>query len=89
MGWARWKIAKVTPEIKASPDLLLTHGFQKKEQFHYFTPSAMEATHRRAPYEGIRGQLGELCRVACLTIPSGCDSGRRGSNVKHAQGHLH
>ena len=27
-----WKIAKVTPEIKANPDLLLTHGFQKKER---------------------------------------------------------
>jgi len=26
-----WKIAKVTPEIKANPDLLLTHGFEKKE----------------------------------------------------------
>ena len=26
-----WRIAKVTPEIKANPDLLLTHGFQKKE----------------------------------------------------------
>jgi hypothetical protein len=28
-----WKIAKVTPEIKANPDLLLTQGFQKKERF--------------------------------------------------------
>ena len=27
-----WKIAKVTPEIKANPDPLLTHGFQKKER---------------------------------------------------------
>ena len=87
-GMARWKIAKVTPEIKASPDLFMTHGFQKKEQLHYFTP-AMEASHHRASYEGIRGQLGELCRVACLTILSGCGSGRRGSNVKHAQGYLH
>ena len=26
-----WEIAKVTPEIKANPDLLLTHGFQKNE----------------------------------------------------------
>ncbi len=26
-----WKIAKVTPEIKANPDLLLTQGFQKME----------------------------------------------------------
>jgi hypothetical protein len=26
-----WKIAKVTPEIKANPDLLLTHGFEEKE----------------------------------------------------------
>jgi len=26
-----WKIAKVTPEIKANPDLLLIHGFEKKE----------------------------------------------------------
>ena len=25
-----WKIAKVTPEIRANPDLLLTHGFQKE-----------------------------------------------------------
>jgi hypothetical protein len=28
-----WKIAKVTPEIKANPDLLLTHGFRKKERY--------------------------------------------------------
>ncbi len=29
-----WKIAKVTPEIKANPDLLVTyHGFQKKEHY--------------------------------------------------------
>jgi len=27
---SRWKIAKVTPEIRANPDLLLTHGFQKE-----------------------------------------------------------
>jgi hypothetical protein len=26
-----WKIAKVTPEIKANRDLLLNDGFQKKE----------------------------------------------------------
>ena len=26
-----WKIAKVPPEIKANPDLLLSHGFQKQE----------------------------------------------------------
>jgi hypothetical protein len=26
-----WKIAKVRPEITADPDLLLTHGFEKKE----------------------------------------------------------
>ncbi|MGA2885945.1 MAG: hypothetical protein ABSE80_12455 [Halobacteriota archaeon] len=25
-----WKIAKVTPEITANPDLLLTQGFQKR-----------------------------------------------------------
>jgi hypothetical protein len=38
--WARqaiskssWKLAKVTPEIKANPDLLLTQGFQKKERY--------------------------------------------------------
>ena len=28
-----WKIAKVTHEIKANPDLLLTRGFQKKERY--------------------------------------------------------
>jgi hypothetical protein len=28
-----WKIAKVTPEIMASPDLLLTQGFQKKDRY--------------------------------------------------------
>ena len=32
-----WKIAKVTPEIKANPDLLLTHGFQKKGAIPHFT----------------------------------------------------
>jgi len=26
-----WKLAKVTPDIKANPDLLLTHGFEKQE----------------------------------------------------------
>jgi hypothetical protein len=26
-----WKIAKVPPEIRANPDLLLTHGFQKEQ----------------------------------------------------------
>ena len=26
-----WKNAKVKPEIRANPDLLLNHGFQKKE----------------------------------------------------------
>jgi hypothetical protein len=26
-----WKVAKLTPAITANPDLLLTHGFQKKE----------------------------------------------------------
>ena len=88
MGWARWKMAKVTPEIKASPDLLLTHGFQKKEQLHYFTKRWKPLTIGHLTKES-GGQLGELCRVACLTILSGCDSGRRGSNVKHAQGHLH
>jgi len=25
-----WKIAKVMPDIKANPDLLLTHGFHKE-----------------------------------------------------------
>ena len=36
-GWSKqvtskspWEIAKVTPEIKANPDLLLTQGFQKR-----------------------------------------------------------
>ncbi len=29
-----WKVAKVAPEIKANPDLLVTdHGFQKKEHY--------------------------------------------------------
>ena len=28
-----WKIAKVTPAIKANPDLLLTQGFQKMERY--------------------------------------------------------
>jgi len=28
---SRWKIAKLTLEIKANPDLLLSHGFRKKE----------------------------------------------------------
>lgn len=26
-----WKIARLTPDIMANPDLLLTDGFQKKE----------------------------------------------------------
>jgi hypothetical protein len=26
-----WKVAKVTPDIKDNPDLLLTQGFQKME----------------------------------------------------------
>jgi hypothetical protein len=26
-----WKVAKVIPEIKANPDLLLTHEFEKEE----------------------------------------------------------
>ena len=28
-----WKIAKVTLEIKANPDLLLNHGFRKQERY--------------------------------------------------------
>ncbi|MGA2924309.1 MAG: hypothetical protein ABSE28_24700 [Candidatus Sulfotelmatobacter sp.] len=28
-----WRIAKVTPEIMANPDLLLTQGFKKKERY--------------------------------------------------------
>jgi hypothetical protein len=28
---SKWKVAKVTPEIKSNPDLLLTQGFQKME----------------------------------------------------------
>jgi hypothetical protein len=28
-----WRIPKVTPEIKANPDLLLTRGFQKKQRY--------------------------------------------------------
>jgi hypothetical protein len=28
-----WKIAKVTPAIKANPDLLLPQGFQEMERY--------------------------------------------------------
>jgi hypothetical protein len=75
----------VTPDIETNPDLLLTHGFQKKRVIHYF----IQRYKHRASFEGIRGQAGKLCCVACLAILSGCDSGRGGSNVKNAQGHLH
>ncbi len=74
-----WKVAKVTPDITANPDLLLTHGSKRRSNALLHPEGGLALEKERCGFKalGERSVVPHRQRETAVTSPMGEGSNRQ------------